>query len=533
LRCSLCISIWRRSRQYLATLQGRFANERVIDRNGRGRQDETMSEQIQIVEDKSEEHISEALLRRLRGVPILATLPDDELECLKDAREVHMAEGDFVARQGEVAHAYWILLAGEMRIYATLPDGREQVVGMIPEGTGFGELPLLSNTPSAANVRATQPCELLELDEQQFWDLMTTCPGVRKAILGNMAYRFQKVQSILVQQEKMASLGTLAAGLMHELNNPGAAAVRAAAQLRENLMRMHKLTAKFSKSKMSDEQKQCMFELQEHALAQQGPLRLNTIEQSDAEEALAEWMESANVEDAWKLAPTMVSIGISSRDLECAQSEFEGPIFSDALNWLEALVSSMQLVGTIEESIGRVSDLVKAVKSYAYEGKGQKQSVDINESIHATLVILAHKMREKQIVVEKDFAANLPALQSECSGLNQIWTNILDNAIDAVGPNGHIRIRTWEDETPGDVKKANSKARHYLCISIADDGGGIPLESQAHIFDPFYTTKAVGVGTGLGLGIVYRIVEQYGGTITFSSVPGNTEFRVRLPRERD
>jgi signal transduction histidine kinase len=193
----------------------------------------------------------------------------------------------------------------------------------------------------------------------------------------------------------------------------------------------------------------------------------------------------------------------------------------------------MQLVGTIEESIGRVSDLVKAVKSYAYEGKGQKQSVDINESIHATLVILAHKMREKEIALEKDFAADMKPLQSECSGLNQIWTNLLDNAIDAVGPKGHIRIRTWEEETAADAKRAGSKARHYLCISIADDGGGIPLESQAHIFDPFYTTKAVGVGTGLGLGIVYRIVEQYGGTITFSSVPGNTEFRVRLPRERD
>jgi signal transduction histidine kinase len=504
----------------------------VIYRKGKRQQDEIMSEQTQVIENKQEERMSEAMLKRLRGVPILASLPDEELGCLKEAKELHLAEGDFIAHQGDSPRAYWILLGGEMRIYQTLPDGREQVLGIIPEGTGFGELPLLSNTPSAAHVRATQPCDILELDEQQFWDLMTTCPGVRKAILGNMAYRFQKVQNIMVQQEKMASLGTLAAGLMHELNNPGAAAVRAAAQLRENLLRMHKLTAKFSKSKMSDEQKQCMFDMQEHALAKQGPLRLNTIEQSDAEEALAEWMESANVEGAWKLAPTLVSIGFSSHDLECAQSEFSGPVFSDALNWLEALVSSMQLVGTIEESIGRVSDLVKAVKSYAYEGKGQRQSVDINESIHATLVILAHKMREKEIVVEKDFATNMQPLQTECSGLNQIWTNILDNAIDAVGPHGHIRIRTWEEETPADATKPNSKTRHYLCIAIADDGGGIPLESQAHIFDPFYTTKAVGVGTGLGLGIVYRIVEQYGGTITFSSVPGNTEFRVRLPRER-
>ncbi len=161
---------------------------------------------------------------------------------------------------------------------------------------------------------------LLQLDEQQFWNLMTTCPGVRKAVLGNMAYRFQKFQSSMVQQEKMAALGTLAAGLMHELNNPGAAAVRAASQLRDNLLRMHRLTAKFSKAHLSDEQKACMFELQEYALAKAKPVQMNSLEQSDAEESLAEWMEGADVEDAWKIAPTLVSIGIDSDELDvCAQ----------------------------------------------------------------------------------------------------------------------------------------------------------------------------------------------------------------------
>ncbi len=474
--------------------------------------------------------MTDAMLARLRSVPILESVPEQEVHCLDGGRELRLAEGDFLAHQGEVARFFWILLSGELRISHTLPDGAEQFLATVSAGTALGELPLLSNTPCAATLRATESCELLQFDEQQFWRLMTDCPNVRKAILGNMAQRFQKFQSVVVQQEKMASLGTLAAGLMHELNNPGAAAVRAAAQLRSNLMRMHQLTAKFSKAHLSDEQKQCMFDLQEHALTREKPLRMNSLEQSDAEEALAEWMENANIGDAWKLAPTLVSVGITSGELECAREEFPGPVFSDALNWLEALVSSIQLVGAIEESIGRVSDLVKAVKSYAYEGKGQKQSVDINESIHATLIILAHKFREKQAVLEKDFAAGLPALQCECSGLNQIWTNLLDNAIDAIEQGGRIRIRTWQEETTSTA--AGSKPRHYLCVTIADNGAGIPLESQAHIFDPFYTTKAVGVGTGLGLGIVQRIVDQYGGTVTFSSEPGSTEFRVRLPLER-
>jgi signal transduction histidine kinase len=471
--------------------------------------------------------MSDATLARLRRVPILASVPESELHCLEDASEVHLAEGEFIVRQGEVERFYWILLHGRARNYRKEEDGRETTYYVYEDGASMGEMSLLANIPNASNVRCIEPCEMMRLDEQQFWNLMTACPGVRKAILGFMALRLQKTQSALVQQEKMASLGTLAAGLMHELNNPGAAAVRAASQLRNNLMRMHKLTEKFSKSQMSPKQRECMFELQDYVLSKHEPVRMNTLEQSDAEEALAEWMESANVEDAWKLAPTLVGIGISSADLQCAHAEFASPIFSDALNWLEALVSSMQLVGTIEESIGRVSDLVKAVKSYAYEGKGQKQALDVNESIHATLVILAHKMREKEIVLEKDFAQGMAPLECECTGLNQIWTNLLDNAIDAVGAHGHIKVRTWEEET-----SADSGARHHICVTIADDGSGIPLESQAHIFDPFYTTKAVGVGTGLGLGIVHRIVEQYGGTVTFSSLPGDTEFRVRLPRER-
>jgi signal transduction histidine kinase len=462
------------------------------------------------------------LMRRLRGVEILRSLPDAELECLRDARRVQLEPGEVVARQGEVADSFWILLEGEIRVFHALPDGSEQMVATIPAGTAFGEMPLLANVPNTASLTTSSRCELIQLDEQQFWNLMTVCPGVRKAVLGNMALRFQKFQSLVVQHEKMASLGTLAAGLMHELNNPGSAAVRASAQLRENLMRMQRLSWKLTRTQLTVEQKQCMFDLQEHALSKPKALQMNSLEQSDAEEALAAWMESAAVEDAWRLAPTLVSIGITPGELECARNEFPGAYFSDALNWMEAIISSMQLVSTIEESIGRISGLVKAVKSYAYEGRGKKQTLDVNESIHATLVILAHKMREKGITVEKEFGAGLPAVVSECSGLNQVWTNLLDNAIDAVRENGRIRIRTWAEEGSGDAGRS-------LFVSIEDNGPGIPLESQAHVFEPFYTTKPVGVGTGLGLGIVQRIVEQYHGTVTFSSAPGATEFRVRLP----
>jgi signal transduction histidine kinase len=486
-----------------------------------------MSELTQAVQTPVVEKMNEELFAQLRKIPLLSSLKDEELYCVENVRDLRIGTDELLVRQGDPARFFYILLEGELRVFQTAGDGRDVTMAKIEAGTTFGELPLLANIPNSSSIQAIQPSRLVQLDEDQFWGLMTSCPTVRKAILGNMAHRFQKLQSVTVQQEKMASLGTLAAGLMHELNNPGAAARRAASQLRENLMRMHELTSSFSERELTREQKMCLFDLQKQALSAKQPKMMNSLEQSDAEEALAEWMESASIANAWKMAPTLVSIGMDAEELECVRKDFDGPLLEDALSWLEAMVSSMQLVGTIEESIGRVTDLVHAVKSYAYEGKGQKQTIDINSSIHATMVILAHKMREKEIVVEKNFAPDLPALHSECSGLNQIWTNLLDNAIDAVSQHGHIRVRTWSERSTADAKNLHTD----LCISVSDDGAGIPLESQEQIFDPFYTTKPVGVGTGIGLGIVQRIVDQYNGTIRFSSQPGSTEFVVRLPSE--
>lgn len=460
------------------------------------------------------------VLSLLRGVSILSSLSDEELNCLAGVDQVHLAEGEVIIRQGEFAQHFFILLQGKITLFQSSPKKADIEIVSYSSGSAFGELPLLANIPVSATLIVTEPSYVLRLDEEAFWHLMTTCPQVRKAILGNMAMRFQKYQTMTLHQEKMASLGTLAAGLMHELNNPGAAARRAASQLRQNLERMNELSMRLSRTTLDEDQKECIFELQRHAMAVQKPIRMNSLDQSDAEEELASWMETSHIENPWKIAPTLVSVGITSEHLECARSEFPPEIFSDCLGWLEALVSSMQLVGMIEESIGRVTELIHAVKSYAYEGKGSRQSINVNDSIHATLVILAHKMREKEIVVEREFDENLPLLQTELSGLNQVWTNILDNAIDAVGPHGVIHLRTWSEERSGSP---------YILISIADNGPGIPLDVQPRIFDTFYTTKEVGVGTGLGLGIVSRIVEQFCGTVRFSSEPGRTEFLVTLP----
>ena len=332
-----------------------------------------------------------------------------------------------------------------------------------------------------------------------------------------MGHRLEAYQLLTLHREKLISLGTLAAGLMHELNNPGAAARRASAQLRENLIRLQQISLRFTEAKLNAEQLKCMAQLQAEALKCQKPQAMGSLEQADAEEALLAWLESAGIENAWKVAPTLVAVGWRQEDIECAQQAFPPDILSDALNWLEALVSSLQLVGAIEESVTRVTDLVIAVKKYAYDDKNREREIDIHDSIQSTLTILSHKFRQKQLDIQKVFSAEMPHIKTTGTGLSQVWTNILDNAIDASPEKGKIVIRTWVEEG-------------QACIGIADQGSGIAPEFREHIFEPFFTTKPAGVGTGLGLDIVHRIVVgQFGGEITFVSEPGNTEFVVRLP----
>jgi signal transduction histidine kinase len=426
--------------------------------------------------------------------------------------------GVTLAESSDTARYYWLLLEGEARAERPEKDGGWTVAGFARPGEGFGEVPLLmGKAPSLMRVVAAEDSVLLRFTEQEFWSMLACCPSVRAQVLTDMSQRMQSYQTEALHREKLVSLGTLAAGLMHELHNPGSAAKRAASQLRENLLRLQQLSLRNATKQKTPEQLECMRGLLEHALGGCHMTAMSTLEQSDAEEALAEWLSSAGVENAFSIAPSLVGIGFEQQELACAREAFDAPSFSDALNWLEALVSSVSLVCAIEESISRVSELVMAVKKFAYDDRSAGRELDVHDSLQSTLTILNHKLRTKNISVVKRFAASPSSILTRGAALSQVWTNLIDNAVDASPNEGQITVETWTE--PG-----------QLAVCIADRGAGIPPEVLPHIFEAFFTTKPQGSGTGLGLEIVHRIVTQkFGGKIEVLSEPGNTRFVVRLP----
>jgi signal transduction histidine kinase len=388
---------------------------------------------------------------------------------------------------------------------------------------------LMGKTHSPMIIQAVEDTHLVRFREADFWKMMACCPNFRKVVLADMSRRLQAYQVEALHREKLVSLGTLAAGLMHELHNPGSAAKRASSQLRMNLLKLQQLSLRFSDEPKTPMQLECMRALLEHTIRGCHAPAMSSLEQSDAEEAMAEWLTTAGVENAFSIAPTLVGIGLVQEELVCAKDAFPAKNLSDALNWLEALVSSVTLVCTIEESITRISDLVMAVKKFAYDEKSPAKELDVHDSLQSTLTILGHKLRIKEISVEKDFAANPAIIHTRGSSLSQVWTNLIDNALDASPSNAKIKIATWKEA--GKVSANGSEPEpDLLAVSIEDYGTGIPPEALPHIFEAFFTTKPQGSGTGLGLEIVHRIVTQkFGGTIEVASEPGSTRFIVRLP----
>jgi len=465
--------------------------------------------------------IAEALRQTLP----FAETPAGAMQGIAWVDRISAPAGATLSNPGQTTMFYWLLLDGECRAEREEADGTYSTVGTAQSGEGFGETPFLTGkTQASFRVTTIRQSVLIRFSAEQFWALLACCPEVRKVILQDMAKRLHAYQAEALHREKLISLGTLAAGLMHELHNPGSAAKRAASQLRENLMKLQDLSLRSAKKPKTPEQLECMHRLLKHAVKGCHFKALSSLEQADAEESLAEWLQGAGVENAFTIAPVMVSVGFEQEELRCAREFFDAQSFSDTLNWLGALVSSVSLVCAIEESISRVSDLAMAVKKFAYDDRSPIKQIDVHDSLQSTITILGHKLRSKEIDVEKKFEASPSVIQTRGSALSQVWTNLIDNAADASPANGKIEIASW-------TEPANAGSDpEWLAVSITDHGPGIPPEVLPRIFEAFFTTKPQGSGTGLGLEIVHRIVTQkFGGTIHVDSQPGDTRFVVRLP----
>lgn len=462
-------------------------------------------------------HLSIIGLQTLRLEQLFQHFTDEQLCWLaENSSELQLHTGEKFVTQGDPSNYFYILLEGELSLTKNI-GGQEIYVQTYEPGTIFGEMSILINKPYIANGRAVKESHVLRLEKDVFWDMLTHCPSITHRLLSTMAQRLEILGSMSQQHEKFIALGTLAAGLAHDLNNPAAASLRAAEQLQESFQVMSLFALKLCKQTMTREQFVLIADVQNELInrATTAP-QFDSLTQSDLEEEVTAWLEMHDLVNGWRLAPNLVRAGLDTEWLDSFVEHVATESLGEILEWIDAQLTIIYLLKEVKVSTARISDLVKAVKDYSYMDLAPLQDVDVHKGIQTTLTILNYKLKGN-VVVTCEYDLNLPRIYVYGSQLNQVWTNLIDNAIDAIKESEQIWIRT-------------SRENDYVLVEIADNGPGIPPEIQSRIFEPFFTTKGVGKGTGLGLHIAYRIVvADHKGDIRVISQPGTTRFQVRLP----
>jgi signal transduction histidine kinase len=460
----------------------------------------------------------------LRQVPLFNGLTDEELrEVLEEGSEEFIPAGEVGGREGEPVHHLYVILEGEFR-WSKKVDGGEVVMNTYGSGEFFAEVPLLLGKPFLATWRALADSRVFALPNEIFRRMLTIHPSFSNTVLEMLAQRIQVLYSVSQQRERLSSLGTLAAGLAHELNNPASASRRATARLRDSLENRRSLgmslTRAAARGEIDPAQSDTLEQLVHESFRRDKAPILTSLERSDFEDEVALWLEERGVEEVWDLSHTLVGAGLGIADLRLAEGAVPPTVLADALGYLASLLGAVGLLDEIEESSMRISNLVATMEGYSYMDRAPTQEVDVNEDLDNTLAILRYRLAG--IEVERDYDESLPRITAHGSELNQVWTNIITNAIDAVA----------DEEKTGRIRLSTKQERDRLLVEISDNGPGIPEEIQDRVFEPFFTTKDVGKGAGFGLDVSYRIVVgRHGGDIRIVSNPGDTRFQVRLPMD--
>ena len=449
----------------------------------------------------------------LRRVIEFADLPDDQLDWfLSQAQEMHLKAGETYLRQGDPADAMFVILEGHLQGRGELNG--ETVVFDLEPGDVTGVLPFSRMKQFTVGQRAVTDSRALRFPTSLFPDLIQKMPELTKRLVGLMSDRIREVTRLEQQRDRLASLGKLSAGLAHELNNPASAAKRAASQLREMIKKIKSASVELGKRDLTPAQK-AEIENLEALFTQKDVVPPDALTISDLEDQIDSLLRSHGQDDLWQLAADLARRNIKPEILESLFANLDADAARAALVRIAASVEISVLLHEIESSTSRISDLVGAIKEYTYMDQAKVQNVDVVKSLETTLTILNHKLKQG-VDVQRDYQRVPLLVNSFGSELNQVWTNIIDNAIDAMRGKGELRVRTYRDD-------------NCVVVEIADNGPGISPEVQPHIFEPFFTTKGVGEGTGLGLDTVQRIVKKHRGNIQVNSKPGDTRFQIWLP----
>ena len=451
-----------------------------------------------------------AELSRIRA---FADLPEDQLEWfLSQAQEVKTKAGDVIARQGDPPDAMFVLLEGEFEWRGEL--GGDTAVIPMKAGEVTGALPFSRMKQFTVTGRTVTDGRMLRFPAELFPEMVHKMPELAKRLVGVMSDRIREMTRIEQQRDRLAGLGKLSAGLAHELNNPASAAKRAAAHLRDTLKRIKDASHELGRRDLTATQKAEIEKLESSITQREGPPP-DALTVSDLEDQIDSLLRSHGQNDLWELAAELAQKGVQPEALESLFENLGAGSARAALVRIAASVEVASLLDEIESSTSRISDLVGAIKQYTFMDQAPVQNVDIVKSLETTLTILNHKLK-RGVAVHRDYQPVPLLVNSFGSELNQVWTNLIDNAIDAMNGQGELSLRTYRDNG-------------CVVVEIGDNGAGIPADVVPHIFEPFFTTKGVGEGTGLGLDTVQRIVKKHRGNIQVRSKPGDTRFQVWLP----